>query len=141
MTRTLVLSIVLIAAASADVASGADTPAPRSAQTTDLRTSAMYTQRATSRCLTARGYRVMPVKKTDPGRLRFAQLAQRNSFEVRLKAGFVGLAFERSVVEAMFLLDSLRARDRYSLRRVRNVVLMVDANGRRHVPAIVACLR
>lgn len=110
-------------------------PAAASAPTAP---SPIYTASATRRCLLTRNAQMTPIRART-GRLRqLADLAQRTSFEVRLRGRTIGLAFGNTRLLADLLVVP---NDPYRIETRGNALLMYLPAARAQAAVVRACLR
>lgn len=97
-----------------------------------------YAVAPTRRCLSARKLRMTKIRVRS-GRLKeLADLAQKTSFEVRVRGRIVGVAFGNSAL----LTELLRVPgNRHRLERRRNVLLVYLPAARSQAAVVRACLR
>lgn len=101
------------------------------------RAKVLYLVAPTRRCLAARGIEMTRIRTRTRRLKELADLAQRTSFEVRLRGRIVALAFGNSVL----LAELMRVPgNRYRLERRANVLLMYLPNARAQATTVRACL-
>lgn len=101
-----------------------------------------YSLVATKQCLKSRGMSVGPIRRSDARRIALSDLAQRTSFEMRMRRAAVLLAFAKTNPDAEFLAELLRVpRDPYVIRIRANVLLMYRPTAVRAATAATRCLR
>jgi hypothetical protein len=101
-----------------------------------------YSLKSTEKCLRAHGATLGPVNRTDPQRKAVADLAQRTSFEVRLRGASVILAFAKDSSGAAMLDELLTVpNDPYLVRVKSNVILMYRPSAAQAARAVIRCLR
>jgi hypothetical protein len=104
--------------------------------------STVYSMAATKTCLRAAGAVITRVHRTDRRRIAVSDVAQRTSFEARLRGASVILAFARGESEAAIVRELLSApQNPYLLRLKTNVVLMYRPAAARAAAAAIRCLR
>lgn len=100
-----------------------------------------YDRVATMRCLEGRGVAIAEIKPLDPRIQALRDLAQSDSFEVRVGQEVVGVAFTESGSASNLLRDLLEAPD--DLYRVvvnRNVVLLYKPSAGEEFRTTMSCL-
>lgn len=137
MRRSAVLAIAVAVAASFAAVATADASREQGARPA-AGAAASYAVAPTRRCLSARKLRMTKIRARS-GRLKeLADLAQKTSFEVRVRSRVVALAFGNSTL----LTELLRAPgNRHRLERRRNVLLVYLPAARTQAAVVRACLR
>ena len=101
-----------------------------------------YSLALTQKCLRALGGTVTKVRRTDARRIAISDLAQRTSFEVRLRGKSALFAFAKGPSEASLLRELLVApNDPYVLTVKRNAVVMYQPASRQIATSAMRCLR
>lgn len=137
--RSLAITSSLVAVVA--LAAGCGGAKPRAAAAPGATTVVLaprYAAAPTRRCLRARGASVTPIRAR-AGRLReLRDLAQRTSFEVKLRGRSVGLAFGNTPL----LSELLRVpNDRYRIATRGNALLLYRPGARAQAAVVRSCLR